>query len=85
MTDALARLVAAAPPNVRPGLKVLLALGRRPRGRALLHRLAPADRAAGGLLAMAHYDERHASLPLGYDPEQVVARGRALRESEGRP
>jgi hypothetical protein len=85
MSDALERFVTASPATVRPGLRILLALGKRPRGRALLAKLPPADSAANGLLAMAHFDEPAASIPLGYDPDAVVARGRELRRSEGRP
>jgi hypothetical protein len=85
VSEALDRFVAAAPPTVRPGLKVLLALGRRPRGRTLLRRLGPADQAANGLLAMDHFEDPAASVPLGYDPDAVAARGRALRHEEGRP
>jgi hypothetical protein len=85
VSEALDRFVAAAPPTVRPGLKVLLALGRRPRGRTLLRRLGPADHAANGLLAMDHFEDPAASVPLGYDPDAVAARGRALRREEGRP
>jgi hypothetical protein len=76
--------VAAAPPTVRPGLKILLTLGRRPRGRRLLKRLGPAEQAASGLLAMEHFDEPANSIPLGYDPAAVVARGRELRRLENR-
>jgi len=85
MSEALDRFVAAAPPTIRPGLKILLALGRRPRGRTLLHHLGPAEQAANGLLAMDHFEDPANSIPLGYDADAVAARGRELRRSEGRP
>jgi hypothetical protein len=85
MSDSLDRFVAAAPPAVRVGLKALLALGRRPRGRTLLRRLGAAEQAANGLLAMDHFEDPAASVPLGYDPDAIAARGRALRRAEGRP
>ena len=52
----------------------------------LLERLKnPADQAAWGLVAMAHYDDPAVARSLGFDPEAVAARGRALRRAEGRP
>jgi hypothetical protein len=77
--------LAAAPQPQRAGMRALAALGRRPRGRALLRRAAPADQLACALLAMGRYDEPAASRPLGWDAEAVVERGRALRREEGRP
>jgi len=85
MSAALDRFVAAAPPTVRPGLRILLALGRRPRGRALLAHYPPAEQAAHAVLAMDHFEDPAVSVPLGYDPDAVAARGRALRRAEGRP
>jgi hypothetical protein len=85
MSGDLERFVAAAPPPQRAGLRALLALARRPRGRRLLHRLGPLDQAANGVLAMDHFDGPGASAGLGWDPAAVVARGRALRREEGRP
>ena len=81
----LEHLTAAAPPWQRPALRALLALGARPRGRALLALLKPADHAAAALLAMARYDEPELARALGWDAEAVVARGRELRRAEGRP
>lgn len=83
--DRLAEFVAAAPRAQRPGLRLLLALGRRPRGLALLARIAPADQAAAGLEAMARYDDPVRARALGFDADAVVARGRELRRREGRP
>lgn len=81
----LETFVAAAPPLQRAGLRVITGLARRPRGRALLHRLGPLDQAANGVLAMAHFDEPAAARPLGWDADAIAARGRALRRAEGRP
>jgi hypothetical protein len=85
MSRALELFVAAAPQPQRAGLRALAALGRRPRGRDVLKRLPPADQLSHALLAMDHYDEPAVSRPLGWDPEAVVARGRELRRTEGRP
>jgi hypothetical protein len=38
-----------------------------------------------GVAAMGVYDEPEVARTLGWDAEAVVARGRALRRSEGRP
>jgi hypothetical protein len=75
----LDRFVAAGPPLQREATRALLALARRPRGRALLRRLGPLDQAAGALLAMDHFDEPEHSVPLGWDPAAVLARGREVR------
>lgn len=85
MSSPLDELVAAGPWPERVGLRALLSLGRRPRGRALLTHLPPADQAAASLLAMARYDDPAIARELGWDPDAVVARGRALRLKEGRP
>jgi hypothetical protein len=77
--------IAAAPHPQRAAMRALAALGRRPRGPALLRRAAPADQLAFALLAMGHYDEDATSRALGWDADAVVARGRALRREEGRP
>jgi hypothetical protein len=78
-------LIAGAPRWRRPGMRLLLTLALRPRGAALLARLAPLDQAIDGLLAMVRYDEPAQARALGWDAEAVVARGRALRRSGGRP
>lgn len=82
---ALDQLIAAGPRWQRPAMRALVTLGARPRGRALLALMRPADHAAAALIAMARYDEREQALALGWDPEAVVARGKALRRAEGRP
>jgi hypothetical protein len=81
----LEKFIAASPAAQRPALRLLLALARRPRGLALLAKVAPADQAAAGLEAMARYDDPATARALGFDADAVVARGRALRRSEGRP
>jgi hypothetical protein len=85
VNDSLAEFLAASPRPLRPGLRLLVTLGRRPRGRALLSKLAPADQAAAGLVGMGRYDEPERARALGWDAETVVARGRQLRRTEGRP
>jgi hypothetical protein len=77
--------VAAVPQPQRTGLRVLRALGKRPGGQRLLHRLAPADQLAYGIAAMEHFEDPAHATPLGWDSEAVAARGRALRHEEGRP
>jgi hypothetical protein len=81
----LEKFIAASPAPQRLGLRLLIALGRRPRGLALLAKLAPADQAATGLAAMARYDDPDRARALGFDADAVVARGRELRRREGRP
>jgi hypothetical protein len=85
MSDGLDRFLAAAPWPQRLGLRLLLALARRPRGAMLLRRLPLADEAAGATLALGAYDEPAIGRALGWDAQAVVARGRHLRRSEGRP
>jgi hypothetical protein len=82
---ALDQLIAAGPRWQRPAMRALLTLGTRPRGRALLALVKPADHAAAALIAMARYDEPQQALALGWDADAVVARGRELRRAEGRP
>ena len=81
----LEEFIAASPAAQRPTMRLLLTLARRPRGLALLAKLAPADQAAAGLEAMARYDDAETARALGFDADAVVARGRELRRSEGRP
>jgi len=78
-------LIAVAPWPQRWGLRVLLAIARRPRGVALLARAAPWDQLVRGLLTAGHYDEPEVSRSLGWDADAVVARGRELRRAEERP
>ncbi len=85
MSDPLVEFVAAGALPQRISLRVALALARRPRGRALLRLLAPADQAAFALLAMGRYEDPDRARELGWDAEAVVARGRELRLREGRP
>jgi hypothetical protein len=77
--------VRAAPLPERVGIRALLALGRRPRGAALLRRLPAADQLARATLALGRYDDPAVALGLGWDADAIVARGRALRRREGRP
>jgi hypothetical protein len=81
----LDEFVAASPWPQRAGLRLLLELGRRPRGLTLLGRLGAADQAAAGLLGMARYDEPEVARGLGFDANAVIARGRKLRREDGRP
>ncbi|MDW5595718.1 hypothetical protein VSS74_15315 [Conexibacter stalactiti] len=74
------RFLRAAPPLQRNGLRLLLALKRRPRGAQLLAHLPAADQVAHATLALLRYDDQRAADTLGWDPDAVVARGRALRE-----
>lgn len=85
MSAELDRFVVAAPQPQRAGLRLALALARRPGGARLLQRLGPVGQLANGLLAMDHFEDAAASVPLGWDPETVAAHGRALRRAEGRP
>ena len=85
MNEQLERLVEAGPWPQRAGLRLLLEIGSRPRGRALLARAPIAEYAAGSLIEMARYDDPAIAGALGYDAQAVVARGRELRRTEGRP
>jgi hypothetical protein len=77
--------LAASPQPQRAGLRLLVALERRPRGRRILGRASTADQLANGLLAMDHYENPVHAVALGWDADAVAARGRALRREEGRP
>ncbi len=82
----LDRLIDAGPWPQRVGLRALLALGRRPRGAALLARIAPsAEQVACAMLACERYDDPVLARTLGWDAAAVAARGRELRRVEGRP
>jgi hypothetical protein len=85
MSDGLQAFLAAAPWPQRPGLRLLLALARRPRGSRVLGRVPLAEEAASATLALGRYDEPSVALALGWDADAVVARGRRLRRAEGRP
>jgi hypothetical protein len=81
----LRTFVSAAPRIERTGLRVLIALARRPRGAWLLHRAAPADQLANGIAAMGHFEDPAVAMSLGWDADAIASRGRALRREEGRP
>jgi hypothetical protein len=83
--SSLDAFIAAAPWPQRTGLRALLAIARRPRGVALLARVAPWDQLVRGLLTVGHYDDPLLSRSLGWDVDAVIARGRELRRAEGRP
>jgi hypothetical protein len=85
MRETLDELIAAGPWPQRVGLKALVGLGRRPRGRALLSHSSLASQAANSLIALAAYDEPDAAKALGWDAAAVAERGRRLRRLEGRP
>lgn len=82
--EGLARFVAASPEPQRSGLRLMIALERRPRGRRLLARAHVVDQLANGLLAMGHYEDPVNAVALGYDADAIAARGRALRREDGR-
>jgi hypothetical protein len=84
-SQALERFIAAGPWPQRAAVRLLVALGRRPRGWRLLRSLAPADQLAGALLAMERFEDPAIARALGWDADAVAARGRALRREEGRP
>lgn len=85
MSGALDDFLAGSPLPQRAGLRLVLAISRRPRGAAFLTSAPMLAQAAGSLTAMARYDDPHVARSLGYDAEEVVARGRELRRAEGRP
>lgn len=85
MSAGLERFVSAAPWPQRVGMRLLVALARRPRGAALLARAPLAQQLAQAILALGRYDEPALARALGWDAAAVVARGRALRRAEGRP
>ena len=82
MSAPLDAFVAAAPQPQRAGLRAMVALVRRPRGNALLGRLAPADQLAYGMLAMEHFEDPDVSAGLGWDAD-AVARARARAAARG--
>ena len=66
-------------------MRMLIALGKRPRGQALLARAPALNQLAQMLSALGRYDDPGVARALGFDATEVVARGRALRRAEGRP
>ncbi len=85
MRDAATRFVATGPWPARSALAALLAVGRRPRGWALLGHAPALRQPVHAVLAMSRYDDPAVARTLGWDPAAVVARGRDLRRAEGRP
>ena len=85
MNETLDEFVKAGPAIQRPGLRTMLALALRPRGRAILRRVPLAQQTADSVIAMARYDDPEVARPLGWDADAVCLRGRDLRRSEGRP
>jgi hypothetical protein len=85
MNAELERFVAAGPWPQRAGLKLLLEIASRPRGHALVSRLPLVEYTATSLIELARYDEPQVAHGLGWDAEAIVARGRKLRNEEGRP
>jgi hypothetical protein len=83
--DSLALFVRSAPAPQRTGMRALIALARRPRGRALLARAGAADQLAQILTSLGRYDDPTVARTLDWDAEAVTARGRVLRRMEGRP
>ncbi len=85
MSDGLEAFIAAAPRIQRVGLRLMLALVRRPRGARLLARVPLIEQGASATLALGRYDDPLVAARLGWDARAVVARGRTLRRAEGRP
>lgn len=85
MTTPFEEFVAASPRPQRDGLKALVFLASRSRGRRLLARVPLALQAADSVSAMVRYDDPDQAKKLGWDAAAVAARGRELRRVEGRP
>ena len=85
MNDGVREFVMSGPRPQRDGLRVLLFLAGRRRGRVMLSRLPLALQTADNVLAMCYYDDPARALELGWDADAVVSRGRGLRRAEGRP
>jgi hypothetical protein len=83
--NSLDTFIASAPPLQRVGIRALVALARRPRGAGLLARAPAANQLAQIVLSLGRYDDPAVGRALGWDGAEVVARGRALRRTEGRP
>ena len=98
--EAFERLLAAGTPANRAGLRALLLLAgaglrRRPRERRteLLERAAAARAAQvrqlaavlRGLASLTYFGDDGVMRALGYDADERVAAGRAVRERDGRP
>jgi len=85
MNDSLDDFIAAAPRLQRMGMRALLALSRRRTGAALISRVPAAAQLAQVIDGLGRYDDPELARSLGWDADAVVARGRELRRSEGRP
>jgi hypothetical protein len=85
VSEGIDSFLAAGPWPQGAVLRLLLSLGRRPRGDALLARMPLAHQTAKSLLALSRYDDPPVARVLGWDAAAVVDRGRALRRAEGRP
>jgi hypothetical protein len=85
MSGTLDEFVAAGPLPGRAVVRAILAIGRRPRGAALLSRFPQASQLSTSLVEMERYEQLAVSVSLGFDPPEVVRRGRELRRAEGRP
>lgn len=81
----LEQFIASAPQPQRAGMRMLAAVGCRPRGKMLLERVPALNQLAQMLLTLGRYDDPGVALTLGWDGAAVVARGRVLRRAEGRP
>jgi hypothetical protein len=81
----LGEFIASAPQPQRAGLRILVALSRRPRGASLLERVPAVNQLAQVMTSLGHYDDPEIARALGWNGAGVVARGRALRRAEGRP
>ncbi len=77
--------LAAAPRAQRAGMRALLSLSRRPAGRRLVARAPAAAQLAQVIEGLGRYDDPDLARSLGWDADAVIARGRELRRSEGRP
>lgn len=84
-TGTLELFIASAPQPQRMGMKMLVALRLRPRGKALLAQAPALNQLAQMLVALGRYDDPGLARTLGWDGAAVVARGRALRRRQGRP
>lgn len=83
--DPLDAFIAAAPLFQRVGMRALIALSRRRAGAALISRVPAAAQLAQVIDGLGRYDDPELARSLGWDADAVVARGRELRRSEGRP
>jgi hypothetical protein len=85
VATSLEEFIDAGPWPQRAAMRVLVALARRPRARALLERIEGAEQLLTSVAAVGEYDRPEVARALGWDADAVVAGGRALRRAEGRP